>query len=154
MLKIYLGLVNLKTIIMSEETLDNVQGQDGKRPTLLTVLCILTFIGSGLGVLVFLLATVAFGVVSGMMESIPGMGALTAGGVAFFAISLILSAVSLFGAIQMWKLKKMGFYMYVGASVVSFVLPMAMLGLPFNAMGIFWVVLFAALYGMNLKHMK
>jgi hypothetical protein len=54
----------------------------------------------------------------------------------------------------MWKLKKMGYYMYVGASVVSFVLPIVMLGLPFNAMGIFWVVLFAALYGMNLKHMN
>ena len=86
------------------ENLDNMNAGEAKRPTFLTVLCILTFIGSGLGVLVFLLATVAFGVVSGMMESIPGMGALTAGGIAFFAISLILSAVSLFGAIQMWKL--------------------------------------------------
>ncbi|MCF8415853.1 MAG: hypothetical protein K9G40_06395 [Crocinitomicaceae bacterium] len=136
------------------ENLDNMNAGEAKRPTFLTVLCILTFIGSGLGVLVFLLATVAFGVVSGMMESIPGMGALTAGGIAFFAISLILSAVSLFGAIQMWKLKKMGYYMYVGAGVVSFVLPIVMLGLPFNVMGVFWLVLFAALYGMNLKHMN
>jgi hypothetical protein len=138
------------------ETLDNVQGQgqDGKRPTLLTVLCILTYIGSGLSVLVFLLATIAFGVVSGMMESIPGMGALTAGGIAFFAVMLILSGASLFGAIQMWKMKKTGFYMYLGANVLAFVLPIVWLGLPFNIMGIFWIVVFAALYGINLKHMK
>lgn len=136
------------------EILDNAGQESAKRPTLLTVLCILTFIGSGLSLLVFLLATVAFGVVSGMMESIPGMSALTSGGIAFFAISLILSAVSLYGAIQMWKLKKMGYYMYAGASVIAFILPIAMLGIPFNAMGIVWLAVFLGLYGMNLKHMN
>jgi len=60
------------------ETLDNVSGQEGKRPTLLTVLCILTFIGSGLSTLLFLLATIAFGAVSGMMGKVPGMEALVA----------------------------------------------------------------------------
>jgi len=136
------------------ETLDNVSGQEGKRPTLLTVLCILTFIGSGLSTLLFLLATIAFGAVSGMMGKVPGMEALVAGGVAFFAVCFILSGVSLFGAIQMWKMKKMGFYMYAGANLVAFILPIAMLGLPFNAMGLVWVILFVGLYGMNLKHLK
>ena len=54
----------------------------------------------------------------------------------------------------MWKMKKMGFYMYAGANLVAFILPIAMLGLPFNAMGLVWVILFVGLYGMNLKHLK
>lgn len=148
----YIRYRNSKFIIMSEN-LDNVQ-EAAKRPTLLTVLCILTFIGSGLGTLLFLLATIAFGVVSGMLESLPGMGDIAAGGIAFFAISFILSGVSLFGAIQMWKMKKMGFYMYAGANVIAFILPIVMLGLPFSVMGLVWLALFLGLYGMNLKNMK
>jgi FtsH-binding integral membrane protein len=131
---------------MTEETTQST----GKRPGLLTVLCILTFIGSGLGTLFMLLATVGMGA---LMESIPGLGAAMAGGTAYFAIGTVLAAASLYGAIQMWKLKKMGFFIYAGASVVSIILPLVF-GLPFSAMGAVIPVLFIVLYYLNVKHMN
>lgn len=136
------------------ETLDNTQEQ-AKRPTFLTVLCILTFISSGLGTLLYLLATIAFGVVSGMLESIPGGEMMADAGMAFFAVYFILSAASLFGAIMMWKLKKTGFYLYTGANVIAFFLPMVMLeGAGFNVMGFVFLAAFIVMYGLNLKHMS
>ena len=131
---------------MTEETTQST----GKRPGLLTVLCILTFIGSGLGTLFMLLATVGMGA---LMESIPGLGAAMAGGTAYFAIGTVLAAASLYGAIQMWKLKKMGFFIYAGASVVSIILTLVF-GLPFSAMGAVIPVLFIVLYYLNVKHMN
>ncbi|MCB0381518.1 MAG: hypothetical protein KDD24_09695 [Flavobacteriales bacterium] len=131
---------------MTEETTQST----GKRPGLLTVLCILTFIGSGLGTLFMLLATVGMGA---LMESIPGLGAAMAGGTDYFAIGTVLAAASLYGAIQMWKLKKMGFFIYAGASVVSIILPLVF-GLPFSAMGAVIPVLFIVLYYLNVKHMN
>lgn len=131
---------------MTEETTQSA----GKRPGLLTVLCILTFIGSGLGTLFMLLATVGMGA---LMESIPGLGAAMGGGTAYFAISTVLAAASLYGAIQMWKLKKLGFFIYAGASVVGIILPLVF-GLPFSAMGAVFPVLFIVLYYLNIKHMN
>ncbi len=126
-----------------------------KRPGLLTVTCILTFIGSGLGLLSYLLLTVAFGVMVGVLDSIPGMGAIAAGGIGLFIVSLILSAISLYGAIQMWKLKKLGFYLYTGAQVLMLIVPMIFVqGASFSFVGLFFTALFIALYAINLKVME
>ncbi len=134
---------------MSEET-TQATAEAGKRPGFLTVLCILTFIGSGLGLLGGLLMTIGMG---SIMGSIPGMGAAMGGGTAYFAIGTVLAAASLFGAIQMWKLQKQGFFIYAGASVVGIILPL-IFGLPFSAMGAIFPVLFIILYYLNVKHMN
>ncbi len=134
---------------MSEET-TQATAEAGKRPGFLTVLCILTFIWSGLGLLGGLLMTIGMG---SIMGSIPGMGAAMGGGTAYFAIGTVLAAASLFGAIQMWKLQKQGFFIYAGASVVGIILPL-IFGLPFSAMGAIFPVLFIILYYLNVKHMN
>lgn len=136
---------------MSEETTESTGGapEAGKRPTFLTVLCVLTFIGSGLGVLGGLLMTLGMGA---LMESIPGMGAAMGGGTAYFAIGTVLAAASLYGALQMWKLKKLGFFIYAGASVVGIIMPL-LFGLPFGITGAIIPVLFIVLYYLNVKHM-
>ncbi|MCB9335039.1 MAG: hypothetical protein H6586_02760 [Flavobacteriales bacterium] len=134
---------------MSEET-TQATAETGKRPGFLTVLCILTFIGSGLGLLGGLLMTIGMG---SIMGSIPGMGAAMGGGTAYFAIGTVLAAASLYGAIQMWKLKKQGFFIYAGASVVGIILPL-IFGLPFSAMGAIFPILFIVLYYLNVKHMN
>lgn len=137
------------------ETLDNTTTESGKRPTFLTVLCILTWINSGLGALVFLLLTVAAGVIAEALSSIPGMDGFAEAGIAFFALMLLLSVGNIVGAAMMWKLKKTGFYIYAACNVIAFILPMILIeGWPFSIMGLFWVALFITLYGLNLKHLK
>ncbi len=141
---------------MSEETTNATEtsvennAEVGKRPGFLTALCILTFIGSGLGALFMLLATVGMGALA---AKIPGLGAAMAGGTAYFAVATVLAIASLYGAIQMWKLKKMGFFIYAGANVIGFIAPL-IFGLPFSAMGAIWPILFIVLYYLNVKHMN
>lgn len=149
------------------------------RPQFLTVLCILSYIGSGLWALLSLVGIFASGTIMGML----GMGAASAmeqadttgmsqeqidaiqsmqsagGGfmamlssylIIIFIVSLILAGLSLFGVIKMWKLKKSGFWMY---AIVNGVL--AILGLISG--GIFGAVVgiaFIVMYGLNLKHMS
>jgi hypothetical protein len=95
------------------ENLDNMNAGEAKRPTFLTVLCILTFIGSGLGVLGGILGLVG--------SSALAMFAPAGGTVVVSIIALLSSVLCLFGAIQMWGLKKMGFMLYLGGSVLSII---------------------------------
>ncbi|MGB0886479.1 MAG: hypothetical protein ACPGSL_00035 [Vicingaceae bacterium] len=136
---------------MSEETTESTGSSAGagKRPTFLTVLCVLTFIGSGIGLLGGLLMTLGMGA---LMESIPGMDAAMGGGTAYFAIGTLLAAASLFGALQMWKLKKQGFFIYAGANVIAIILPL-IFGMSFGVIGAIIPVLFIVLYYLNVKHM-
>ncbi|MDR0802585.1 hypothetical protein [Fluviicola sp.] len=92
------------------ETLDTIT--TSKRPTFLTVLCILTFIGSGLGVLGGILGLVGS---SALASFAPAAG----GSVIWAIISLAGSALCLFGAIQMWGLKKSGFTLYLLGSLIA-----------------------------------
>jgi hypothetical protein len=130
-----------------------------KRPTLVTVLCILSFIGSGLGVLVMLLFLVGAGSIMGFLSSVPGFGDAMAdsgagGGMIYLILNLILNAGTLFGAIMMWRMKKIGFWIYAGSYVVQFILPMIMIGGRFSIFGLIIMAAFIVLYGINLKHME
>jgi hypothetical protein len=100
---------------MSEnENLDSNATQNGGRPTFLTVLCILTFVGSGLGLLGGLFGLLGLGFLSSFSSSVGG-------GMIWALIALISSALCLFGAIQMWGLKKMGFSLYIVGSILAIV---------------------------------
>lgn len=100
---------------MSEnENLDANTGGENKRPTFLTVLCILTFIGSGLGVLGGILGLIGS---SALSTFAPAAG----GSIIWSLLSLAAAALCLFGAIQMWGLKKMGFTLYLAGSAISII---------------------------------
>ena len=101
---------NSKLITMSE-TLDTNAGS-GKRPGFLTVLCILTFIGSGLGVLGSILGLIG--------SSALGMFA-PQGTMVVQLIGLASAALCLFGAIKMWGLAKQGFMLYLMGGVLGIV---------------------------------
>jgi len=128
--------------------------QEEGRPTFLTVLCILTFIGSGLTALLLLIGLVAAGAASGVLSSIPGMGDIGGLGTGYFLIVLVLALASLYGAIMMWKLKKMGFYLYSGANVIALFIPIIMASAKFSIFGLVITALFIILYGLNLKYLK
>lgn len=89
------------------ETLDLNEEGTGKRPTFLTVLCILTFIGS------------AWGVISSLAIKDPGLNAYAGW---YYWVMLLLNLGTLFGAIQMWQMKKMGLLIWTACEVLSVVL--------------------------------
>jgi len=126
-----------------------------QRPTFLTVLCILSFIGSGLATLLFLISLVAAGAIMDFMGSNPGMPEVSTGsGTMFFLVSFILALGSLTGAILMWNLKKTGFYLYVAANVVAIFTPLMFSTGNIGWFGLVITVLFIVLYGLNFKHME
>lgn len=98
---------------MEQEEQSVMAGQTPERPTFLTVLCILTFIGSGLGLL-----GGAMGLIVGStaLSFLPGAGGKTLIGT---SVALASAIFCLWGAIRMWSLHKQGFTLYVIGAILS-----------------------------------
>jgi hypothetical protein len=74
------------------------------------------------------------------------------------ATSIVLSLLSILGVWQMWNLKKSGFWLYVLASVLGLVAPVYFLGgglIALASVGVvgLFTILFIILYAVNLKYM-
>lgn len=78
-----------------------------KRPAFLTVLCILTFIGS------------AWGIISALVMTDPGLKSYAS---YYYWVVLLLNLGTLFGAFMMWQLKKGGLYLYTISNLAGIVL--------------------------------
>lgn len=170
-----------KTLIMENPFEENQM----KRPTLLTVICILTFIGSGWGILYNLFSLFRAGMMDAnfhMEQYSTMMGELeNQGAPAFFhnllnssmemiqagfvharemaIINLILGVISILGAILMFQLKRLGFYLYTAAQILLLFVPSYFVGfsivvvLQMFFLGVISFV-FIILYGLNLKYMR
>ena len=151
-----------------------------QRPTFLLVLCILTFIGSGWGTLSNLFSVFTAGLTdssmqmehySSMLNSMDqGAGSAVLSDIlnstmaslqATFVhareiavVSLVLSVISLLGAILMFQLRRLGFYLYTAAQIV---LPYFAGFSMYVGMVMFFSglisLLFIILYAVNLKYM-
>ena len=152
------------------------------RSTFLTVLCVLTFIGSGWGVIGAVrsyagadtISSIANGAMQGAEDKLDQQGTpnfvkqifsslaagLTPDSIRKSSILKLISCLlTLLGAIMMWNLKKIGFYLYIAGIAVFTLAPIIILGssLPglAGAGGSGFIgVVFIVMYGMNLKDMK
>ena len=167
--------------------MDNVLGtyeQEPKiRPTFLTVLCILTFIGSGFGLIsnamgYFSADKTAADMVKASQElkgkkesnnatNFEGqmMDTLTT---AFTPDNLRKSAIGgvvgsilcLVGAIMMWNLRRTGYYIYVVGALIGIAIPFMIFGtgnlvaIGMSVFSGFFGLLFIVLYGLNLKSLR
>ncbi len=148
---------------MEQNTQTTPGTEAATRPVFLTVLCILSFIFAGLAVLGYIFVITAMGAITAGASALEGMAAdsgatMTYTGPsvaltwAYLIVGFVTVLASLYGVIQMWKLKKIGFFIYVGASVVSMIMGIVYSG--FGVVGVIFPILFIVLYGLNLKHMK
>ena len=131
------------------------------RPLLLTVLCILTFIGSGMNLVSSLVIAAFYDSYTEVMRmftekwNLTGMEAMLEARPAFFLVSGLCYAGSLFGAILMFRLKKTGFHVYTIFQILLILAPMYFLHL--SSPGLFELLftgIFVLLYGVNLKHLS
>ncbi len=134
-------------------------GKPGQRPELLTVLCILTFIGSGLGAFSNLVMSLSYNMIREMAESgemnFPGIDIYLSLPGSFFFASFVLMFGSLFGALQMWRLRKFGFHIYTISQILLLLLPtIYMPGMDYPFLNILITAAFVLLYATNLKHMS
>ena len=147
---------------MSTELDENskIKPFNGKRPPNLSILCILTFIGSGVSALSSLFVVLAFDVMPMAVDQSPLPGAqemlemvITAGR-SFFIYMGLLYGLSLFGAIYMWKLSKKGFHFYAIAQLLMLIVTLLLIKgyqTPFST--ILLTASFILAYGLNLRFM-
>jgi hypothetical protein len=102
------------------------QFETKKRPGFLTFLCVLTFIGSGFSLLTNLIAPITAPMA---LEFVKGSSFSTVPGVVeayeqiietpvwHFYLVAFFCAISIFGAIYMLKMKKIGFHLYLIAQL-------------------------------------
>lgn len=174
LLKSFITIVYTNQNCIMENYLNSLEQAPVKpiRPTFLTVLCILTFIGSGYGIFSgitgYFTADTAAGVTQAAMEDakdeITGSSSDAGTKMAEKMLSgmsemmnpenlkknalftLIASILTLIGAILMFQLKKPGFWMYVLGTIISVAAPFAIFGAGnIISMGI---ALFAAFIGI------
>ena len=145
-----------------EEIKLSTENEIPKRPTLLTVLCILTFVFSGLGGLWDLITLFFSDKIIELLKSTPNydeavMGqaiTLLQAGWAFYLISFTLTLCSIIGATLMWQLKKIGFHFYALSNLGLLFVPMLMLNITISWEGILLTSSFIALYAFNFKFLK
>lgn len=130
-----------------------------KRADLLTVLCILSFVGSGLAAfsnLVLLLTYDELGpVLEEMNFNAEEFKLILSGGKSFFISGFFLYLISFFGVYSMWRLKKIGFHLYTASQVFLILLPIVSIPeFPFSFPGLLITIAFIFGYFTQLKQMN
>lgn len=158
------------------------QNANPQRPPLLLIICILTFIGSGWGILGNLInlfttniTTISTQLIESsnfvedqtnsngfddlLFSSMNTINSLAEHAKTISIIQLILSLISLLGAILMFNLKRIGFYLYTAVQISAlFVTPYFAGFTMFTIIGMLWAafisLVFIILYAINLKYMR
>ena len=107
-------------------------GQNPKRPVLLTIFCILTFVGSGLTLFSNTVIYLMFDQFKILFTSHPNMEFLGTKMDFSFIFNLnrlyflfqgIFSGLAFAGAFLMWNLKKNGFHLYLLSQLILLIIP-------------------------------
>lgn len=171
-----------------DTTLVNEIEGGSKRPQFLTVLCVISFIWCGIA---FLLGV--YGIIANtpekMQENIENMRKFSPAGAQQMEeqmieqqssamgriqpyLSVVFLLVSFLGVLQMFNLKRMGFYVYTAAELIPYIFiiiggkqAMAMMGsmgggtiqaaaMVMMVLMVLFDLAFVVMYGVNLKHMN
>jgi len=125
------------------------------RTVLLSALCILTFIGSTAGFIVYFLASLFFEKTSELIIKYSNWHSVEAISPFYFTLLMALSAISLVGAIRMWKLHRDGFFIYTVVQLILLFLPAIWIGwTSFSDTGAIFTIVFVGGYALNFKYLK
>jgi len=146
---------------MAEEPQLPVRPQDDPRIKALKLLCILTFIGSGMGAFSYGVIGIFhrqfFTVAAQMLqkEEQELIRLLFSGGRTFFLVSALFYAFSFRGAWMMWHLKRAGFHFYTVSQILVLITPMVFIrGFQMPAINVVLTGMFILAYSTFLRIMK
>jgi len=146
---------------MEETTPQLLPETNSKRPNLLTILCILTFVGSGLNLFSSIMVAAFFDQFAVLAQdfgekfNLPGMELFLEAKPLYFLASALGYAIAITGAIMMFRLKKIGFHIYTTAQILLILVPMYFFHM--SGPSILDIILsgtFVILYSTNLKIMN
>lgn len=139
--------------------------QKPSRPELLKILCILTFIGSGLSLISNSLMFLTIDIIKEFYENgefdflsnsmnMEALEILISVKRSYFVLQAFVFAASLYGAYLMWNLRKAGFHLYSISQLLLVILTQIYLpNLPFPFFELMISLVFITFYARNLKHM-
>jgi len=137
---------------MTTKTTLNMNVLKTNRPNLLSALCILTFIGSTTSFISYFLASVFFEKSSELIIKYSNWHTFEAISPLYFTFFMALSAISLVGAIRMWKLHRDGFFVYTVSQVIILFLPVLWINWnSFSPIGAIFTSVFFIGYALNWK---
>jgi hypothetical protein len=162
---------------MEIDLIDIENSENKTIPVFLKVLCILTFVGTGIGILSGIYSTLTYSSSLAQMNTLqnsPFMGEMSEFielnrkyGFIVQLMALFGNILCLVGALIMWKLKKYGFYMYVVGQIIPLIGSYGLMGglsasgSMFGSIAVFATIVgtmfplaFVVMYALNLKHMK
>ncbi len=152
--------------------MENIQQQASQqRPVFLTVLGILSFVGIALAILSAVISILTFESSLYFLKMNPIMSdfgirgdyiqRMEQYGILVYVIVIISNIGCLIGVLLMWKLKKLGFYIYAVNEFLPIIANLVFLGTIGGIFGSFTFVVslifpiaFVVMYAFNLKHMK
>lgn len=144
-----------------DEQQQPIPNEAGPNLILLKILCVITFVGSGLGFISYGIIGLIHDLFSSNLSLIPDeqnrelIGMLLSAGRMFFFLNALLYVASLAGAILLWRMKKMGFHLYTASQLLLLILPMAYIKqFPMPGANIFLTILFIWGYSGFLKFMR
>ncbi|WP_372950628.1 hypothetical protein [Mariniphaga sp.] len=123
-----------------------------QRPPLLSALCLLSFIGSSIGFIGYFLAALFFEKTSELIIKYSSWHSTDAISPVYFTLLMALFAISLTGAIRMWKLHCDGFFLYVFAQLAILFVPVLWIDWQaFSTTNAIFTLVFVGGYGLNWK---
>jgi hypothetical protein len=144
-----------------DEQQQPLPGEASPNVILLKILCVFTFVGSGLGLLSYGIIGLIHSFFSRNLALIPDaqnrelIAMMLSAGRTFFFLNAILYSISFVGAVFIWKMKKAGFHLYTASQLLLLILPLAYIkGFPMPGTNIFLTILFIWGYSGFLKYMK
>ncbi len=141
------------------------ENEEKRRPELLKVLCILTFVGSGLSLVSNSIMFMTIDIIreyyeNGMFDFLAEdmdtsvLEVLFSTNAMYFIFQAFLFALTIYGAYLMWNLNKAGFHIYTIAQILLLILPQVFLPeLPFPTFELIISLIFITLYSKNLKYL-
>ena len=125
------------------------------RPPFLSALCILTFIGSTIGFLGYFVAALFFEKTSELIIQYSSWHSVDSISPLYFTVLMAMYALSLAGAIRIWKFHRDGIYLYIFAQLIILFLPVIWInGQTLSATNTIITVVFIIVYGLNWKFLK
>jgi len=125
------------------------------RPPFLSALCILTFTGSGISFFGYFLVSLFFEEATSLIIEYSSWHSTEAISPVYFTTLMALSAISLTGAIRMWKLHRDGYYLYIFSQMTILFLPVIWISWhAFYVTNAIFTGIFIIGYGINLKYLK
>ncbi len=118
-----------------------------KRPVLFSSACILSFAGSGIAFLTFLLVAIFYDFVSGKIIGITNELSMEGTSPFYFILMSAFHALSFTGVVALWKYRKNGFYRYAFSQLAIIFLPLIFLSRnAFSVTNTVFTIVFVSIY--------